>query len=60
MKSRLEKNSNAFFGAGIFVLILGLVAGFIWGAGDAARLFFCSSVVLAGSWIFGFMSRRNP
>ncbi|MEU6523775.1 hypothetical protein ABZ892_13375 [Streptomyces sp. NPDC046924] len=60
MKDKMEKNSRAFFGVGIVVLVLGVVAGFVWGAVDAARLFFCSSVVLAASWIFGFVSRRDP
>ncbi|RDG37906.1 hypothetical protein DVH02_12070 [Streptomyces corynorhini] len=59
MRDQVEKNSRAFFGAGLVVLILGVVAGFLWGAFDAARLFFCSSVILAASWVLGFMSHRK-
>ncbi|WP_320783626.1 hypothetical protein [Streptomyces sp. CRN 30] len=55
----MEKTSRALFSVGLLALILGLISGFVWGSRDAARIFFCASVVLAAAWTFGYLSRKN-
>ncbi len=59
MKTEMEKTSRALFSVGLLALILGLISGFVWGSRDAARIFFCASVVLAAAWTFGYLSRKN-